>query len=120
MYCQLREVSGFQFEPEKMRQVTYEFKYWVLLECFRAKNPDLLVKEDPFTEWPEDANVRMEASQLLTTTLIPRTRFLHYNFVYREINCFASYVILEIVCIPNPDGEDEGGQASSFLAVFTR
>ncbi|RRT36928.1 hypothetical protein B296_00026260 [Ensete ventricosum] len=37
-------------------------------------------------------------------------------------SCPSSLPSLEIVypCIPDPDGEDEGGQASSSLAVSTR
>ncbi|RWV93591.1 hypothetical protein GW17_00043952 [Ensete ventricosum] len=55
--------SGFQVELEKMGQVTYEFRYWAVLERFQAKYPDSSVKEDPFNEHLEDTNVRMELSQ---------------------------------------------------------
>ncbi|RWW19018.1 hypothetical protein BHE74_00023841 [Ensete ventricosum] len=53
---------GFHFKLEKMRQVTYEFRYRVALECFRAKYPNLSIEEDPLVEQPEDANVRIEVS----------------------------------------------------------
>ncbi|RRT78890.1 hypothetical protein B296_00009489 [Ensete ventricosum] len=57
-----KKSRGFQSGLEMMGQVTYEFRYRVALERFRAKYPDPFAKEDPFAEWPEDANVRMEAS----------------------------------------------------------
>ncbi|RZR72126.1 hypothetical protein BHM03_00010436 [Ensete ventricosum] len=58
-----KKSRGFQSGMEKMGQVTYEFGYRVLLERFWAKYLDLSIEENPFVERPEDANVRMEASQ---------------------------------------------------------
>ncbi|RWW39794.1 hypothetical protein BHE74_00054838 [Ensete ventricosum] len=37
-----------------------------------------------------------------------------------EISAGASHAEIVYPYIPDPDGEDEGGQASSFLAVSTR
>ncbi|RWW88877.1 hypothetical protein BHE74_00002231 [Ensete ventricosum] len=58
-----KKSRGFESGLEKMGQVTYEFEYQVALERFQAKYPDSSVEEDPFAKRPEDANVRMEASQ---------------------------------------------------------
>ncbi|RWW46673.1 hypothetical protein BHE74_00047387, partial [Ensete ventricosum] len=57
-----KKSRGFQSELEKMGQVIYEFGYWVALKHFQMKYPNSLVEEDPFTERPKDANVRMEVS----------------------------------------------------------
>ncbi|RWW07947.1 hypothetical protein GW17_00028650 [Ensete ventricosum] len=67
-----KKSRGFQSGLE-MGQVTYEFEYQVALERFQAKYPDSSVEEDPFTKRPEDANVRMEASQPF---VLSRTRFI--------------------------------------------
>ncbi|RWW72385.1 hypothetical protein BHE74_00019813 [Ensete ventricosum] len=58
-----KKSRGFESELKKMGQVTYEFGYWIALERFRDKCPDLSIEEDPFAERSEDTNVRMEASQ---------------------------------------------------------
>ncbi|RWW36594.1 hypothetical protein BHE74_00058370, partial [Ensete ventricosum] len=39
--------------------VTYEYGYRVALARFRARYPDLEIKEDPFASLPEDDNVEM-------------------------------------------------------------
>ncbi|RWV83673.1 hypothetical protein GW17_00054686 [Ensete ventricosum] len=57
-----KKSRGFQSGMEKMGQVTYEFGYRVSLERFWAKYLDLSIEENPFVEWPADANIRMEAS----------------------------------------------------------
>ncbi|RZR88279.1 hypothetical protein BHM03_00015811 [Ensete ventricosum] len=55
-------------------QVTYEFGYWVALEHFRVKYSDLSVEEDPFANWPEDANMQMEFSQPFDDSVTPEDR----------------------------------------------
>ncbi|RRT40661.1 hypothetical protein B296_00056011 [Ensete ventricosum] len=67
-----KKSQDFESELEKMGQVTYEFGYWIALERFRAKCPDLSIEEDPFAERPEDTNVRMETSQPFDDSTPPK------------------------------------------------
>ncbi|RRT76039.1 hypothetical protein B296_00030627 [Ensete ventricosum] len=49
--------QGFELGIERIRHITYEFRYRLVLELFRAKYPDLSVLEDPFADCPEDPNI---------------------------------------------------------------
>ncbi|RWV83849.1 hypothetical protein GW17_00054485 [Ensete ventricosum] len=66
-----KESRGFQFRPERMGQVTYEFGYCVALACFWVKYLDLVVEEDPFIDQPEDTSMQMEAEQPFDDSLPP-------------------------------------------------
>ncbi|RRT76253.1 hypothetical protein B296_00018864 [Ensete ventricosum] len=66
-------------------QVTYEFGYWVALEHFRVKYSDLSVEEDPFANWPEDANMQMEFSQPFDDSVTPEDRTSLYFFGLRSL-----------------------------------
>ncbi|RWV78195.1 hypothetical protein GW17_00060870 [Ensete ventricosum] len=54
---------GFEFGLEKMGRGNYEFGYQVALERLRGKHPDITIKQDPFAECFEDANVEMDLDQ---------------------------------------------------------
>ncbi|RRT59335.1 hypothetical protein B296_00024022 [Ensete ventricosum] len=58
-------------EVLSLTKVTYELGYRVVLERFRAKYPESSVEEDPFAEWSEDANIRMEACQPFDDSTLP-------------------------------------------------
>ncbi|RWW71540.1 hypothetical protein BHE74_00020711 [Ensete ventricosum] len=54
---------GFESGLGKMGRVSYEFKHRVALERLRGKLMEIEVEQDPFAEFPEDANVEMDLSQ---------------------------------------------------------
>ncbi|RRT71284.1 hypothetical protein B296_00031872, partial [Ensete ventricosum] len=55
--------QGFELGLKKMGWVSYEFEYRVALKRLRGKHPEIKIKQDPFAECPEDANIRMDLSQ---------------------------------------------------------
>ncbi|RWV83959.1 hypothetical protein GW17_00054371 [Ensete ventricosum] len=65
------EVLQSKLKAEGRKAVTYELGYRVVLERFRAKYPESYVEEDPFAEWSEDANIRMEACQPFDDSTMP-------------------------------------------------
>ncbi|RWV79394.1 hypothetical protein GW17_00059479 [Ensete ventricosum] len=62
---------GFELDMERTRR-TYEFEYRVVLKRFQVKYPDLIVKENPFTDYLEDANVEMENNQPFDDIIPPK------------------------------------------------
>ncbi|RWW48196.1 hypothetical protein BHE74_00045746 [Ensete ventricosum] len=54
---------GFESGLEKIGRVSYEFRYWVVLEQLQRKHPDIMIELDPFAECSEDANVEMDLDQ---------------------------------------------------------
>ncbi|RRT70293.1 hypothetical protein B296_00029265 [Ensete ventricosum] len=67
---------GFELDMERIGRVTYEFGYRVALKLFKAKYPNLFVKEDRFANYPEDSNVQMEGSQPFNDSIPFETELL--------------------------------------------
>lgn len=45
---------GLQKGLEWIGWVSYQFRYQISLACFKARYPKLELKDDPFTDYPED------------------------------------------------------------------
>ncbi|RWV98323.1 hypothetical protein GW17_00038833 [Ensete ventricosum] len=57
-----------------------------------------------------------KASELIVVDVVEPTKLV--DLEHKVISDISMEIVYPY--IPDPDGEDEGGQASSFLAVFTR
>ncbi|RRT80383.1 hypothetical protein B296_00009415 [Ensete ventricosum] len=66
-----KQSVGFKWGLQRMRQVFYEYGYWVALARFHDRYPDLEVDNDPFTEKPEDNLVPMETRQEFDVSIPP-------------------------------------------------
>ncbi|RRT73824.1 hypothetical protein B296_00032085 [Ensete ventricosum] len=66
-----RKSAGFKMGLVRTGQVSYEYDYQVALARFKARYPNLEIKEDPFVLLPEDKNVSMEAEQPFDDSLLP-------------------------------------------------
>ncbi|RWW33129.1 hypothetical protein GW17_00002173 [Ensete ventricosum] len=66
-----KKSAGFEMSLVRTSQISYEYGYRVALALFKARYPDLEIKEDPFVLLPEDKNMLMEAEQPFDNSLPP-------------------------------------------------
>lgn len=46
---------------ERLGVASYQFKYLIVLACFKARYPEMKLEENPFINYLEDQNVQIES-----------------------------------------------------------